>query len=169
MTDTPEIKTAPKKTRGQKFLTIFKYGGLPLTILSGIIFSLIILYVYIFVFLIADVFQSVEQNVSISNTVLIGFMIPFLLAPFVLVGLSAILQVLVALYSFVHVLLRFILNRKVKRKPIAIIFRILTLLFGIGSIVSIVLLVTQSVPVYDYLRLFLLFCGGSVVLNLTVE
>ena len=162
MTDTPEIKTAPKKTRGQKFLTIFKYGGLPLILLGIIASILLLLFVVIFAF-------AISTEPSLSKAIFTSIVIMAALSPFILVALAAILQVLVALYSLVHVLLRFILNRSVKRKPITIIFRVLTLLFGIASIVFVVLLATRSIPVYDFLRSVVFFCGGSIVLNLVIE
>ena len=164
MTDTPEIKTTPKKTRGQTFLTVFKYGGLPFSILLGIIAPIIILYVAI----VADI---IYNNPS-TNAIFVIYgsaEVLLVMSPILLFDLAAILQAVVALYSLVHVILRFILKKPTKRKPITIIFRILTLLFGIASIVFSVLLLTQAIPVYDFLRSFVFFCGGSIVLNLVIE
>jgi hypothetical protein len=73
------------------------------------------------------------------------------------------------IFSALQIPLLCIFNRRPKILPVVIIFRILTVLFGIATIICTVLLFTQTICVYDFLRTVVFFFGGSIVLNLAVE
>ena len=81
----------------------------------------------------------------------------------------SVVQAMFAIFSFINVTRLFAVNKPIKRKPIAIIFRVLTVLFGIALIVSPILLLVQVIPVYTFLRCVVLFFIGSIVLNIFIE
>ena len=77
--------------------------------------------------------------------------------------------VILAVFSFLHVSQCFIARKPLKRKWAAVFLRILTLIFAIVSIVFVVLFVTCTIPLYDFIRSWVLFFIGSIVLNIFVE
>ena len=86
-----------------------------------------------------------------------------------LIPMMVIVQPMFSVFSFINVTRLFVVNKPIKRKPIAIIFRVLTVLFGIALIVSPILLLVQVIPVYTFLRCVVLFFIGSIVLNIFLE
>ena len=77
--------------------------------------------------------------------------------------------VILAVFSFLHVSQCFIARKPLKKKWAAVFLRILTLIFAIVSIVFVVLFVTCTIPLYDFIRSWVLFFIGSIVLNIFLE
>ena len=152
MTDNTENGAIAKKNTAKLVLNIYKYGGLPFTVFLGIAVPMAVLLI-----------------IAASSSWLIAGVVFLVGVPVFLFAGAVTIQVLVPLYSFVHILLRLILKKKLKRKPVAIIFRVITVLFAITALVFVGLLATKIICGYDFLRSFAFFTGGLVVLNLCVE
>ena len=77
--------------------------------------------------------------------------------------------IILAVFSFLHVSQCFIEKKPLNKKWAAISLRILTLIFATASIVFVVLFVTCTIPLYDFIRSWVLFFIGSIVLNIFLE
>ena len=77
--------------------------------------------------------------------------------------------IVLGIFSLLHVSHLFLTRNAKKANPAIIIFRILTVLFGVASIVCTVLFLTQTLSINEFLRSVVLFFGGSIVLNIAVE
>ena len=157
MTDTRENKVVTKKMPAYKVIKIVKFAFLIVSVILSIV--------------LAGIANLCIATWGILNgaTVLSLIMAPVLLIPSAIIAIPVIMQLVIPCFSFLHITQLFLTPKQLKRKPIAIIFRILTVLFGIASIVFVVLFATKTICAYDFLRSVILFTGGSIVLNVFVE
>ena len=114
-------------------------------------------------------FEAYLIDSLLFTTMLFGFLFFTVIAPMTLMLSLLIIEGVTAIWSIAQVSLLCIFNKRPKLLPVVILFRILTVLFGIATIICTVLLFTQTICVYDFLRTVVFFFGGSIVLNLAVE
>lgn len=77
--------------------------------------------------------------------------------------------IVLGIFSLLHVSHLFLTRNAKKANPAIIIFRILTVLFGIASIVCTVLFLAETLSINEFLRTAVFFFGGSIALNIAVE
>lgn len=195
MTDINVINSSnsSRRTFGQKFISISKFIWLPLgfiifiiaaTVESQIIPDLIDSTVNAFwnapEYFGELIGKIAETNSDISYIILntIGVLITvawLYIAALLWVVLSIFIHtvkwfpVILAVFSLLHVLQCFVENKPLKKKWAAVFLRVLLLIFAIASIVFVVLFVTGTIPLYDFLRSWVLFFIGSIVLNVFLE
>ena len=144
---------ASKKSKIVRFLKISKYV---LLVIGAILPFAVMGIAYL------------DISIQLSNVdVDIVFAILSVLCAFIIITVA--FPAIFGIFSFLHILQLCLTTKTLKNKAWAIIFRILTVLFGVASIVFSILLLTKHIPIYDYLRSVVLFFGGSIVLNLAVE
>ena len=162
MTNHIQNKSTFSKMPANKIISISKYIWLFFGLFLSIALLLTILLIFVLIpsAINALDIRHIPERLLVE---LIGSM------PVLLIYLSALIQVVYGVFSFLHVLQLCLTKKALKRKPAVIIFRVLTVLFGIASIVCTVLLFTGDLCIYDYLRTVVLFFGGSIALNIAVE
>ena len=164
MINSPEIKATNKKIPAHKVLKIAKY----IWLLSGTLITTsiaCIVYILLTGLTPSSSLFSITSFRDLLQIVIALIIYASITVPITVVSFTATFPV----FSFIHIIQLFLTPKQLKRKPIAIIFRILTVLFGIASIVFVVLFVTKTICAYDFLRSVSLFTGGSIVLNIFVE
>lgn len=161
MTEIPENQVSEKRIPAYKIIKIIKYVLLPVSIILPIAFGT--------VWFLAKLPPATTIIDFISSMSILFIELVYLLPPIIIPLILAVVQVSISIFSFLHITQLFLTPKQLKRKPIAIIFRILTVLFGIASIVFVVLFATKTICAYDFLRSVVLFTGGSIVLNVFVE
>ena len=172
MKTTQEIMMTNKQIRANKIFKIIMFSWLLLIVLLIVAvclgtFIVVCAAELIYLDIGSIPLEHIGMELAIgATTVLIGMV---LAAFYGGVPLIAVVQAMFAIFSFVNVTRLFVVNKPIKRKPIAIIFRVLTVLFGIALIVSPILLLVQVIPVYTFLRCVVLFFIGSIVLNIFIE
>ena len=114
-------------------------------------------------------FEAYLIDSLLFTTMFSGFLFFTAIAPMTLILSLLIIEGVTAIWSIAQVSLLCIFNKRPKLLPVVIIFRTLTVLFSIASIICTVLLFTQTICVYDFFRTAVFFFGGSIVLNLAVE
>lgn len=161
MTDQSQNKSFYKKIPAHKIIGVSKY----IWLFVGVLLSIVLLGIasLIFVWLPGINAREIEY---IPDRLLLGTLLSI---PSLLLALLMMAQAISGIFSFLHVLQLCLTKKTFERKPSVIIFRILTVLFGIGCIVCAVLLFTQTICVYDFLRTAVFFFGGSIVLNIFIE
>ena len=167
-----EIMMTDKQIRANKIFKIIMFSWLLLIALLIIVVCLgtfIVICAAELIYLDIGSIPLAHLGMELANgavTVLIGMI---LAAFYGGVPLIAVVQAMFAVFSFINVTRLFVVNKPIKRKPIAIIFRVITVLFAIALLVSPILLLVQVIPVYTFLRCVVLFFIGSIVLNIFVE
>ena len=145
-------------SKAAKFFKIFKYVWLSLGIVSPILVEIILLIISA---------TSIILNER-DNAIFLGFsafMITYLVFCYSALAFPAIFGT----FSFFHIAQCCLTPKALKNKTFVIIIRILTVLFGVASIVCAVLVLAGAISLYSYLRTVIFFFGGSIVLNLAVE
>lgn len=172
MKTTQEIMMTNKQIRANKIFKIIMFSWLLLIVLLIVAVCLgtfIVVCAAELIYLDIGSIPVAELGLELANGMVWVLMGMLLAAFYGGVPLMSVVQAMFAIFSFVNVTRLFVVNKPIKRKPIAIIFRVLTVLFGIALIVSPILLLVQVIPVYTFLRCVVLFFIGSIVLNIFIE
>ena len=107
-------------------------------------------------------------EILVSAILAVGFIGLIAAGVLMFVGIP-ILQLGFGFFSIGRMIRLLIVKKSENKKGVAVIFRVLTLIFGVASIVFAILFFAKFIPIYMFLRSAVLFFIGSIVLNIFIE